>query len=270
MKLSFSTLACPLWNFAEVFSAAKDLGFDGIEIRGIGRQMYAPMIREFSPENRAYTIERFHSADLKIPVFTSAAYLYDGKNTESVRAEASDYIDLAAGMGVKYIRVLGDKDGAPDPALRIHEDVVLANYRKVCDMAADRDVTVLIETNGIFADSGRLADFMAKADRKNAAVLWDIHHTFRYFGETPEKTVSNLGGLIRHVHLKDSVMDHGRVVYRMMGYGDLPVKDAVTVLNDIGYDGFYSLEWVKRWAPDLTEAGIALPQFINYMKNILA
>ncbi len=268
MKLSFSTLACPLWSFSEVFSAAKDLGFDGVEVRGIGRQMYAPRIKEFLPENIASTTGKLEKAGICIPMFTSGAYLYDGKNSDAVISEASDYISLASSCGVKYIRVLGDKDGAPDPSLGINEDVVLSNYKKICDIAAPKNVTVLIETNGIFADSARLKRFVEKADRENAAVLWDVHHTFRYFGEKPEQTVANLGALIKHVHLKDSVMPHGIVVYRMMGYGDLPIKDAVDALNAAGFDGFYSLEWVKRWAPDLTEAGIALPQFINYMKNI--
>ena len=33
MKVSFSTLGCPEWSWAEITSMAKDLGFDGIEIR---------------------------------------------------------------------------------------------------------------------------------------------------------------------------------------------------------------------------------------------
>ena len=35
MKLSFSTLGCPKLSFRDVLSIAKDLGYDGIELRGI-------------------------------------------------------------------------------------------------------------------------------------------------------------------------------------------------------------------------------------------
>lgn len=34
MKFSFSTLACPGYTWADIYSMAKDLGFDGIEVRG--------------------------------------------------------------------------------------------------------------------------------------------------------------------------------------------------------------------------------------------
>ena len=33
MKFSFSTLACPDYTWADIYSRAKDLGFDGIEVR---------------------------------------------------------------------------------------------------------------------------------------------------------------------------------------------------------------------------------------------
>ena len=35
MKLSFSTLACPGYSFSEIYTMAKDLGFDAIELRGV-------------------------------------------------------------------------------------------------------------------------------------------------------------------------------------------------------------------------------------------
>ena len=34
MKLSFSTLACPDFEWTDIYSIAKDFHFDGIEIRG--------------------------------------------------------------------------------------------------------------------------------------------------------------------------------------------------------------------------------------------
>ena len=36
MKISFSTIACPDYSWVDIYSMAKDLGFDGIEIRGMG------------------------------------------------------------------------------------------------------------------------------------------------------------------------------------------------------------------------------------------
>ena len=37
--------------------------------------------------------------------------------------------------------------------------------------------------------------------------------------------------------------------------------------RSINYDGFVSLEWVKRWSDDLEDAGIVFPQFAFYMSK---
>ncbi len=41
MKIAFSTLACPNSSWQDIVSMAKDLGFDGIEIRGLGDDISA-------------------------------------------------------------------------------------------------------------------------------------------------------------------------------------------------------------------------------------
>jgi len=35
MKIGFSTLGCPDWTLSEILATAKDLGYNGVEIRGI-------------------------------------------------------------------------------------------------------------------------------------------------------------------------------------------------------------------------------------------
>ena len=73
-----------------------------------------------------------------------------------------------------------------------------------------------------------------------------MHH-YRCGGESPHET-ANLGSYIKYVQVKDSVMVDDKVQYRMMGEGDLPITEMLDALVDIGYDGYISLEWVKRWA----------------------
>ena len=55
----------------------------------------------------------------------------------------------------------------------------------------------------------------------------------------------------------------------MVGYGDVPVKEVLLKLKQRNFDGYVSLEWVKRWNSDLEEAAIAFPQFINYVRRII-
>jgi len=265
MKISFSTLGCPEWSFSEIVSTAKDLGYDGIEVRGVQNVMDVPRIPQFAPENAGKTRKLLGEKGLEIVCLTSACYMNVPDFTQDTIYQAIAYVDTAKDMGVKYVRVLADF--GPQSTQPVDEEVTLSNLKKVADYAACRDVEILIETNGYFADSRRALSLVQKAG-DNVGVIWDIHHPYRFFGETPAQTVSTLGSRIKHVHVKDSKMADGRLQYTMMGYGDVPIAACVSQLMETGYDGSFCLEWVKRWNLNLEEPGIAFAQYAGYMKKL--
>jgi len=41
MKLSFSTLGCPDFAWTDIYTLAKDFGFHGIEMRGLGGDIFS-------------------------------------------------------------------------------------------------------------------------------------------------------------------------------------------------------------------------------------
>ena len=106
MKLAFSTLGCPNWSWDEIFATAKDMGIDGIEIRGIENEMYAPRIRIFDEENREATLARLRKADIALTQLTSGACLGMPEGPGSASQEVRDYVDMAAKLGVPYVRVM--------------------------------------------------------------------------------------------------------------------------------------------------------------------
>jgi len=124
-----------------------------------------------------------------------------------------------------------------------------------------------METNGLFLDSKELADFIDGIG-DGAGVLWDTHHPYRYHDEPIAETVKNLGSRIKYVHLKDSMVEKGKVAYKMMGYGDIPLDEIISTLKDVGYDGYYTFEWVKLWNKDLVEdGGVVFAHYANYMRR---
>ena len=267
MKFAFSTLGCPSWAWEEVLAAATDLGYDGVEIRGVGKELYAPKSPFFQAENLEKTKALIHSLNLEIPCLTTACYLYDGENSAAHYQAGCEYIDLAQKLNVPYIRVLGDLN--PQPELDIDISLVADNLLALADYAKDKNVTVLLESNGVFADSHLLAELMELLARPEIGVLWDVHHPFRYCLERIEETYANLKPYLRHIHMKDSVMNaNGQVEYRMMGGGDIPNRTILNLLLQEGYDGYVSFEWTKRWNKNLLEPGIVFPQFINYVRTI--
>ena len=263
MKLSFSTVGCPDWDFGDILSIAKDIGYDGVEIRGIADQLDAPEMELFSDSNIEKTKKRLADTGIEIPVLCSNAALCI--NGGEAMAEAKSYIDLASRLGVPYVRVMPTLNPQPE-ACDIESGIAL--YRELCEYGAARKVVPLMETNGVLTDSAGMASFMKSVGHENCGVLWDIHHPIRFINETPDKTVANIGQYVRHVHLKDSVVTGDRIEYKMPGHGDLPIAGCVKALEAAGYKGYYSFEWVKRWNPELTEPGVAFAHYIYYMRGL--
>ena len=87
MKLSFSTLGCPEWSWNEIIATAKDMGFDGVEIRGVGKELYAPAIKEFTSDYIDDTKKKLNDTGIEIICLASACYLYDKEKTEKFIAE---------------------------------------------------------------------------------------------------------------------------------------------------------------------------------------
>jgi sugar phosphate isomerase/epimerase len=267
MKISFSTLGCPEWSWEDMLSTAKDLGFDGIEVRGIENEIYVPKAKPFSEAGREATKAKLVRLNLHIPCLTSSCYLFDNRHAEAFLQEGMEYIDLASRLNVPYVRVLGDAN--PQPGQEICDGLVAENLRKLASYAEGKNVRVLIETNGVFADSGRMQALMKEVNHPGVGVLWDIHHPYRYFNETVEGTYGTLKQYISFIHIKDSVVADGKVRYKMLGHGDVPVREALELLRKNGYSGFVSLEWVKRWCMDLEDPGIVFSQYINFVKDVI-
>ncbi|HHW49571.1 MAG TPA: sugar phosphate isomerase/epimerase [Clostridiaceae bacterium] len=267
MKIAFSTLGCPDWSWDEILATAKDLGFDGVELRGIENEIYVPKAKPFNAANIKATIERLNKLKLEIPCITSSCFLFDKENIDFYLNEGKDYIDLAEKLGVKYVRVLGDAN--PEPSDNIDDDFVAGNLSTLAEYASGKNVKVLIETNGVFADSNRTLELIRKVNSPGVGVLWDVHHPYRFMGETVEKTYYALREYIMFVHVKDSKVVDGKIKYKMMGYGDVPVKEALQLLKENDYKGFVSLEWVKRWCKDLEEPGVVFSHYINYVRRII-
>lgn len=262
MKYGFSTLGCPRQEFGSIVSWAIDLGYDGIEIRGIADEMYAPRVKAFDLSHIDKSLSTI-SGKLEIPMLTTGAVIAVKGEEEKALNEVKDYLELAKRLSSKYLRVLCTNTVEPSGG---DYDLAVRNYKEILKIAEGSGVTPLIETNGMFVDSALTKRFVEDVGG-NAGILWDIHHPFRFAGESIDTTIANIGKFIRYVHIKDSIIEDGKCKYKMLGHGDLPIKKAVSALEAIDYDGYITLEWTKRWNPDLEDAGIVFAQFISAIKE---
>lgn len=267
MKLAFSTIGCPEFDWSDIVAMAKDFGFRGIELRGLGEGIFSTKNKPFAEENLVRTREELAKKRLEISCVSSACALkYPERREENIKT-LREYIELAMKLGAPFVRVLADEhakgDGEVDDALIVSILNELMPYAEECG------VSLLVETNGVYADTARLQNLLNKIASDNVGALWDLHHPYRYKAEKPEKTVQNLGAYIKYAHIKDSIVENGETVYKILGEGDLPIAAAMLALRSINYEGYIALEWLKKYAPYLENAGIVFPQYANYMTQYI-
>ncbi len=265
MKMAFSTLGCPDFTWPDIYAMAKDLGFDGIEIRGLGGKIFSVNTQAFTDQQLSDIRKKLLALRLEIPCLSSGCCLKYADKAEENHQQILQYITLAEKLGTPFVRILGDLE--PYPEGPVDDEVVIQALKRLLPYAEESGVTLLIETNGVYTDTSRLRALLDSIPSDSVAALWDVHHPYRFAGEKPAKTVENLGAYIKYIHIKDSVVADSKLQYRMMGEGDLPIEDIMFALRSVKYDGYISLEWVKRWAPDLSDAGIVFPHFANFMSR---
>ena len=112
MKISFSTLACPGYSFDDIYAMAKDLGFDGIELRGIGVSEGMPYVDVFDGKTPAFSNEKLEKTKetlkrtgLEISCLSSGCSLKYGEKREENIKELKIYIDACEKLGCRYLRV---------------------------------------------------------------------------------------------------------------------------------------------------------------------
>jgi sugar phosphate isomerase/epimerase len=257
--IAFSTLGCPTWDMPRVLSAVTEYGYDAVELRGFGETLDLPLAEPFLPGRRAETKRRFADAGAAICCVSSSGIAAKGNN-DHVRA----HTELARDLGCPIVRVFG---GALDSDVPRAEALAraAANLRRFGDAARDCGVSIVLETHDSFSTGRTVAELIAAADHPAVRSLWDLHHPFRE-GEPIDDTYAFLGPTLAHLHIKDS-RSGGQ--YCLLGEGDIPIFPMLDRVLDGGYTGAISLEWEKRWHPEIADPEVAFPQYARVLRAYL-
>ena len=251
MKLSFSTRGWPSLSWDEMLETALDMGFSGVEVYNLPK--FDQMLDRSGPFHKyqtAATVRQLREKKLEIPCFdTSCDLSCDPAAVETI----SGLMEVARNTQVAYVVCC---------ALQDNEDTVISALEALLPKAEALNVTILLKTSGIYADTGRLRSLLDRFASDYLASAWDVHHPYRDFGESGDTTIKNLGSYVRHVHLRDSD-DAG--TYQLIGEGTMPIEDMIRALSSVNYDGFISLEWKPEWLEDLQDPEVIFPYFVNYM-----
>ena len=241
-----------------IMKIAKDMGFDGIEFidldppEGVSEAQYAEMIREESEK-----------LSLPVTAYTISANLLKDTGVDAEVERICRKVDIAKILGADKLR--------HDAAWSVPDDirafagfeqvlpVLVDGCRRVTEYAQAKGITTMIENHGFFCqDSERVEKIINGVGNANFGILLDIGN-FACADENSALAAGRLAPYIKHVHAKDfhikngNGYDPGSGFFKsrggnylrgsIIGHGDIPVMQCLSIVKNSGYDGYVSIEF---------------------------
>ena len=247
-KLCFMTFVLPEWEIERVVKFAKEVGYDGVEIRVDAKHKHE-ISSQSSAEVRKYVKKLFADEGIEIPcVATSVQF---GSSDPAVRQEniesAKVNLDLAADLGADVVRMFA---GGGIPKLTDEAAQYVAEaFDKVGDYAKSSGVCPMLECgHDIIKSAVEASNVIKRVKTSNFGALWN-------HSSMDDQTLNALKSHIRHFHIHENVLSPD----------DDNILHLAKLMKSIDYNGYFSLEIIKGHnLPEdvLTETASRLQEFI--------
>ncbi len=263
-RIAFSTLAFPHATLASAASLGRRWGYTGIELRLIDGEL----IDSSMPAARRAQVKRI-LAGLPVVAVDSSIRLTGGHPGPELRW----FLQLASDWESPLVRVFGGALAADEQARQAQLGAAARVLEDALPIAERLGVAIGVETHDAFSASSVVAELLALVDISAldsglAGAVWDSYHPHR-MGETPAEVYAHLGPRILLVQVKDACLRDGDWQLVPLGEGEVPVRDMLGLLADGGYRHWISVEWEKRWHPEIEEPEVALPRHLDLLATWL-
>lgn len=266
MRIAFSTIACPDFTADQVAAAARQYGYDGVELYALGGQRLTPDVLQ---TNLAAIRRAFTPGEVPIVCLNSWAQLSSADPSQ--RAAQADQVaralELASALSCPLVKTFGGELPAGIPTEQVY-DYMARSIAHLCERAARLGVRLVLETHDGFCRGATVAELLRRVSHPAFAALWDVHHPYR-MGESIAETDTLIGARVAHVHVKDAVIEETGWRFVLLGDGTLPVQDLLSRLMVRGFSGYVSVDWEKMWHPDIPGPDIALPHYASVLRRYL-
>ena len=255
MKLCISTLGCHDLGLKEILEIAEKYDVSAVEVRGMEGKMSNDEIECFDEMHAEKTKAEFRQANVKPLILGTSCKFHDSEKLSSMLEKSYQEVNAAKRVGFQAIRVFGNLLTESK-----HQCIaqVAGALDQVCQYAQTYHLQVYLEVHGDFNTAEVLEELISKmVHKENFALIWDIYHTHSVYGKNWAEFYHALKPWIAHVHLKDC---KGTQLV-LPGDGELELAAIIKTLLLDGYQGYFSLEWERKWHPELPELENALENF---------
>ena len=211
MKLSFETQGFGSFSWEDALALAKENGFGGVSFA------YTPSFsQQFSHGPEASRRRRdlelsCRESGVVIPCLSTGDLFALAAADPQALTQLQDAVALAGILAIPYVALQAQAQQGPDRLLPVLEQLL--------PLAAAQDVTLLLETSGPFGDTSALRSLLNSFASDHLAALWNIAGPVGA-GETPGKTIENLGAYVKHAYIQDQ--QDGQP--RLTGDGEFPLQ----------------------------------------------
>jgi sugar phosphate isomerase/epimerase len=266
-RVAFSTLAFPDTTLASAASLGRSWGYSGIELRLIDGELIDPSM---PAADRTQVKRTVTASGLPVVAVDSSIRLTD----DDPGPELARFLELASDWEAPLVRVFGGALAAQQTERQKQLRAAARVLESSVPLAERLGVAIGVETHDAFSASSVVAELLAlvdpaAVDSGAVGAVWDSHHPHR-MGETPAEVYANLGARILLAQVKDARRKaDGDWQLVLLGEGEVPVRDMLERLAAGGYPHWISVEWEKRWHPEIEEPEVALPQHLELLTKWL-
>ena len=233
---------------------AKEMGFDGIEFtdltppEGVSENDYASLLREESEK-----------CNMPIIIYTIGANMLIDTGVDKEVERVCKKVDTAKILGSGLLRHDAAWDKGKYFSFESALPVICDGCRRVTEYAKGLGIETMIENHGYFCqNSERNEKIISLVGSENFGALIDIGN-FCCVDESNTDAVRRMLPYVKHIHAKDfhiksgSEFDPGKGFFKsgggnylrgaIIGQGNVPVYQCLSLIKSSGYDGFISVEF---------------------------
>jgi sugar phosphate isomerase/epimerase len=258
-------------DFDTALELAVDLGFEGVEIRGVGEGRFprvTDLMQQAVPQlctEYGLPVVSLSPGLFKIrfpePISNDARALqwdhrlsFDELQTarENLRIHVDELlpatIDAARTLGCPLVNVFSFERGDSGPESQIPQGVV-ETLKHAARQAALVGIVLSIENEATCwaSTSATAAELVEMIGEPNVGITWDPANAFRV-GEDDAfpRGYARVRSLVRHVHFKNAQIDPQSGNRRFSFEGVIDWRGQLAALEQDGYGGFISIETHQR------------------------
>ena len=258
VELAFSTNAYTRHALPDAIDRIADHGYAGVEILGDEPHAYFPAFGDADAERLIAALDDSELRVSNVNANTATGY-YDDAPPSSffdpsvITADDADRewrieytkraIDLAALTDAPAVCLATGRPLPGTPPERAHEHL-RDSLDAILDHAEEHGVDVGIEYEPelLVECTEEALALVDDVGRDSLGINLDVGHAAVY-GEDPAEAIRRSAGHITGVHLEDIVGGvRGKHYHRIPGEGDLDFRAIFDALDDVGYEGFATLE----------------------------